>query len=497
MTEPPVPPTALSEGQRAQAHTRFMIIRPALEDGVTQAKVARTHNIPPSTVQRWVKRYREKGLYGLADTKTRSDKGTSHRLPPHAITLVEELALQTPPRSTAAIHRQVTAMAQEQGWDSPSYARVRQIIKDLNIAGPAEVPEMTVSRVRMIDIARLASVSKTTVSRVLNHKPDVDSDTRERILRIIEEQRFVPSIAASGLASGRRSLIGMLVPSFTWPQIPELMSGVAEVVEQTPYELVLYSIKETITAGLLAVYPGEASEDLTRLYKQGFPVVIIDDQREQTTPWVGTDNVTGAYIAVRHLIGLGHRRIAHIQGPHEYLVSHDRYKGYLQALQEAGITPDPELVLGGDFMPPSGRAAAARLFELPREKRPTAIFAAADQMAYGVLAAAEEYGLSIPQDVALVGFDDDAPSAHVHPPLTTIRQPNFEMGQRGIELLLSMLDTVENSTASRWTSNASERTRPVVAQPMRIQLPTNLVVRASCGADFQIPVSMTKGKEVI
>jgi LacI family transcriptional regulator len=514
MTEPPVPPMALSEGQRAQAHTRFMIIRPALEDGVTQAKVARTHNIPPSTVQRWVKRYREKGLYGLADTKTRSDKGTSHRLPPDAITLVKELALQTPPRSTAAIHRQVTAMAQEQGWDPPSYARVRQIIKDLNIAGPEEVPEMTVSRVRLIDIARLASVSKTTVSRVLNHKPDVDSDTRERILRIIEEQRFVPSIAASGLASGRRSLIGMLVPSFTWPQIPELMSGVAEVVERTPYELVLYSIKETklkkirsevinrvlatqLTAGLLAVYPGEASEDLTRLYKQGFPVVIIDDQREQTTPWVGTDNVTGAYIAVRHLIGLEHRRIAHIQGPHEYLVSHDRYAGYLQALQEAGITPDPELVLQGDFMPPSGRAAAARLFELPLERRPTAIFAAADQMAYGVLAAAEEYGLSIPQDVALVGFDDDAPSAHVHPPLTTIRQPNFEMGQRGIELLLSMLDTVENSTASRWTSNASERTHPVVAQPMRIQLPTNLVVRASCGADFQIPVSMMKGNEVI
>src|SRR5712692_4679779 len=95
------------------------------------------------------------------------------------------------------------------------------------------------------DIARLAGVSKTTISRVLNHKPDVDPATRERILHIIEEQGFVPSIPASGLASGRRSLIGMLVPSFTWPQIPELMRGVAEVVEQTPYELVLYSIKET------------------------------------------------------------------------------------------------------------------------------------------------------------------------------------------------------------------------------------------------------------
>ena len=134
----------------------------------------------------------------------------------------------------------------------------------------------------------------------------VDPATRERILQIIEEQGFVPSIPASGLASGRRSLIGMLVPSWIWPLIPELMRGVAEVIELTPYELVLYSINNAdlkkdrsevinrvlatqLTAGLLAVYPGEASQDLTRLYNQGFPVVIIDDQRGQTTPWVGAD----------------------------------------------------------------------------------------------------------------------------------------------------------------------------------------------------------------
>jgi LacI family transcriptional regulator, galactose operon repressor len=513
MTEPPVPPTALSEGQRAQAHTRFMIIRPALEDGVAQANVARTHNIPPSTVQRWVKRYREKGLYGLADTKTRSDKGTSRRLPPHAITLVEELALQTPPRSTAAIHRQVTAIAQEQGWDPPSYARVRQIIKNLDIAGLEGVPKMTVSRVRMIDVARLAGVSKTTVSRVLNHKPDVDPATRERILQIIEEQGFVPSIAASGLASGRRSLIGMLVPSWIWPLIPELMRGVAEVIEQTPYELVLYSINDAdlkkdrsevinrvlatqLTAGLLAVYPGEASQDLTRLYNQGFPVVIIDDQRGQTTPWVGADNVTGAYVAVRHLISLGHQRIAHITGPQKYLVSHERYNGYRQALLEAGIIPDPDLVLEGDFMPPTGRACASKFFELPLDKRPTAIFAATDQMAYGVIAAAEDYGLAVPGDLALVGFDDDTPSAHVRPALTTIRQPNFEMGQQGIKLLLSLLDISGITGNGKWTTTLTEKipggadqaTRSIDGQLMRIQLPTSLVVRESCGSGNHISI---------
>ena len=371
------------------------------------------------------------------------------------------------------------------------------------------------------DIARLAGVSKTTVSRVLNHKPDVDPATRERILRIIEQQGFIPNIAASGLASGRRSLIGMLIPSWIWPLIPELMRGVTEVVEQTPYELVLYSFNETdpkkdrsevinrvlatqLTAGLLAVFPGDASQDLTRLYKQGFPVVIIDDQREQTVPWVRADNVTGAYVAVRHLIGLGHRRIAHIAGPSEYLVSHDRYDGYRKALLEAGITPDPDLVLEGDFMPPSGRACASKLFELPVEKRPTAIFAATDQMAYGVLAAAEAYGLSVPVDVALVGFDDDVPSAHVRPALTTIRQPNLEMGQQAIKLLLSILEAPGFPEKSNWTSPIMEgipggvngETHLIEAHPRRIQLPTSLVVRASCGSDFHISVSTSSDKEV-
>lgn len=366
-------------------------------------------------------------------------------------------------------------------------------------------------KVTIDDIARLAGVSRTTISRVLNHKPDVDPVTRERILRIIEEQGFVPSTTASGLAGGRSRLIGMLIPSWAWPLIPELSRGIVEIVTQTSYDLVLYSINEDdlerdrskvinrilateLTAGLLAVFPERASQHLTRLYKQGFPVVIIDDQGVQTTPWVGADNAGGAYAAVRHLINLGHRRIAHIQAPPEYLVSHDRYRGYCQALFEAGIPLDPDLVLAGDFLPPSGRACASKFFELPPEKRPTAIFAASDQMAYGVLAAAEEYGLSVPQDVALVGFDDDAPSAHTHPPLTTVRQPFFEMGQRGIELLLSMLDTPRAPASGKWTSSRVEGTDPTDTQPRRIQLPTQLIVRASCGADYQLSISTSSDK---
>lgn len=130
MQEATLPLTALSEAQRAQALERFTIIRPAFEKEVSQAQVARTHHLAPSTVQLWIKRYREKGLAGLANA-TRSDKGKSRRLPEQAIQLVEGLALQTPPRSAAAIHRQVVAIAGEQGWKPPSYERVRQIIKNL------------------------------------------------------------------------------------------------------------------------------------------------------------------------------------------------------------------------------------------------------------------------------------------------------------------------------------------------------------------------------
>lgn len=134
MLESPVLLTALSEDQRAQAHTRFTIIRPTLEDGVTQAQVARIHNISKSTIGRWVKHYREHGMAGLADAKARSDKGKSRRLPAEAVTLIEGLALQTPPRSIAAIHRQICTIAQVRGWNVPSYDSVYRIIKKLDPA---------------------------------------------------------------------------------------------------------------------------------------------------------------------------------------------------------------------------------------------------------------------------------------------------------------------------------------------------------------------------
>lgn len=484
MAEPSVSLTDLSEGQRVQAYTRFKIIRPVVEDGVSQAQIARTHDVPVSTIQRWVKRYREKGIVGLADAG-RSDKGTSRRLSPDAVALVKKLALQTPLLPVATIHRQVTEIAKEQGWNPPSYARVRQIFVDAHTT----------------NIARLAGVSTATVSRVLNQKPDVDPATRERILRIMEEQGFVPNIAAPGLAGKRSRLLGVLVPSLTWPLIPELMRGIGEIVEKTSYELILYSITDVqhekdhsdvidrivrtrLAAGLLAVFPGPTVKHLAKLHSPKFPVVLIDDQGipPEGTPWISVDNRMGAYEATRHLIRLGHRRIAHIQGPLKYQVSHDRYQGYCDALNEAGIPLDPALVREGDFMPLTGRICANAFFDLPAGQRPTAIFAGSDYMAYGAIAAAEQRGLHVPEDIAVVGFDDNPSSAHMQPALTTVRQPFYEMGCHATKLLLALFEAPRAANNFNSNGHIAGITSPVIPDTFRVKMPTNLIVRASCGA---------------
>ncbi|WP_084658803.1 LacI family DNA-binding transcriptional regulator [Thermogemmatispora onikobensis] len=370
------------------------------------------------------------------------------------------------------------------------------------------------TRMTISDIARLAGVSKATVSRVLNHKPDVDPVTRERILRIMEEHNFVPSVTASGLAAGKGHLIGVLVPALTWPLIPDIMRGIAEVVEETSYELVLYSIKSSnherdrsdvinrilanrLIAGLLAIFPGQSARYLPALQRQGLPVVLLDDQGlpPEQLPWITADNRAGAYAATRHLIELGHRRIAHIQGPLKYQVSRERFQGYCEALQDHDIPLEPSLILQGDFMPPGGRACACQFFAMPERSRPTAIFAASDLMAYGVMGAAEEFGLRIPEDVSLVGFDDISSSGHMRPPLTTVRQPLAEMGRCALELLLSLLETPDRPgvallraspllahfAGSSLPQSQSAMTTATLesAEPVRLRLATTLVVRAT------------------
>ena len=346
------------------------------------------------------------------------------------------------------------------------------------------------------DIAKLAGVSKATVSRVLNHKPTVDPEIRERVMKIVNERGFVPSITATVLRGGRTQLIGVLAPPLIQPYVPEIMLGVAEVTDRTSYEVVLYTmgpernhsdvldriLAMKLSTGLLAIMPGQLGSHLDHLYRQGVPIVTIEDQVPPiNTPWIGIDNISSAYEATHYLLSLGHRRIGHILGPADYLCVRERYEGYCRALRDAGLEPDPRLVWQGDFAPIGGRACAHQIFSLPPEERPTAIFAANDQTAFGVIDVAEQYGVRIPDDLALIGFDDMPIAAFAKPGLTTIRQPHREMGELACELLLSIIDP-KNYPLTRRIETFSGTGEGGSKGNLRILLPTKLIVRESCGA---------------
>ena len=365
------------------------------------------------------------------------------------------------------------------------------------------------------DIAKIAGVSQATVSRVLNHKPTVDPDIREHVMKVVNEHGFVPSIAASVLRGGRTQLIGVLAPPLTLPYVPEIMLGVAEVTDRTEYEVVLYMMSPArnhhdvldrilamkLSAGLLAIVPGSLGPYLDYLSQQGVSIVTIEDQVAPiNTPWIGIDNTKGGYEATRYLLSLGHRRIAHILGPAGYLCTNERYEGYCQALREAGLEVDSSLVWQGDFSVEAGQVCAHQILSRPPEERPEAIFAANDQTAFGVMDVVEQYGLRIPDDLSLMGFDDMPMTAFKKPGLTTIRQPHQEMGVFACELLLSLIDPQkhpftpfhageENSGLAIYQGGRWEtaRTGETFSGPgegdsksLRILLPTKLIERESC-----------------
>ncbi|MFO8035254.1 MAG: LacI family DNA-binding transcriptional regulator [Anaerolineales bacterium] len=327
------------------------------------------------------------------------------------------------------------------------------------------------------DIANQAGVSKTTVSRVINDKPDVSPETREKVLKIVEETRFVPNLVAKGLSSGGVNLLSMLLPSLAWPWVLEVIRGIAERVEQSSYELVLFttSSKERseelfnntfasgFTDGLIAIVPPGALSQLSEMYTHGFPVVLVDDRGHHPEfPSVVVANYSGAYKATSHLLEQNHTSIAFISGPMEYGCNQERQRGYLAALSDAAVSIRDELIREGDFTEAGGYAEAQALLELSGP--PTAIFAANDLMALGVMEAVENRGLSIPMDIAVVGFDDIPQASIIRPSLTTVQQPMYKMGQTAVEMILSQIEGVplpeinvkfETELIVRKSSNAS------------------------------------------
>jgi len=330
------------------------------------------------------------------------------------------------------------------------------------------------------EIARLADVSRSTVSRVLNNHPSVRPQVRERVLEVMRTQDYTPNAAARSLASARSRVISVVIPRsaaqiFTDPFFALSLQGISEGCVESGYFLMLSMVTAEHEEGFYnQVLRGQhfdgvlmLSSDiddplLPRLRRDGIPLVLIGQHPYlEGIVSVDVDNREGARVAVNHLIGLGHRRIASICGPLMMTAGLGRRDGYKQALLAAGIPISAELQVEGDFTQEGGYAAMRRLLALP--SRPQAVFVASDTMALGALRAISEAGLHIPADIAVVSFDDLPTAAYASPPLTTIRQPISELGSTAVRMLVEQIEA------------------PDPPQNL-VLLPTQLVVRASCGA---------------
>jgi LacI family transcriptional regulator len=304
--------------------------------------------------------------------------------------------------------------------------------------------------VTIADVAARAGVSKTTVSRVLNRKGELDESTAARVRRVIEELGYVPSARAVGLARGRSRVIGMLVPSLIWPWMGEVLQGVVDTVESAGYGLLLFtctrgeeSMRQFATQvsshafdGLLVIEPEGTLDYITELHGRGLPVVLIDDRGHQPIfPSVATTNRDGGAAAAAHLISLGRMQPLVITGHLRFGCTEDRHAGFAARYAEAGRPIPDQLVTEGDFTFECGQVAVQHLLSEGIEF--DAVFAHNDLSAAGALQAVREAGLKVPQDVCIVGFDDVPLASHTEPPLTTVHQPMRQMGATSAQLLIA------------------------------------------------------------
>ena len=320
---------------------------------------------------------------------------------------------------------------------------------------------MPQERVTIRQLARLSGVSIGTVSRALNGYTDVNPETRERIMRLAQELDYTPAAAARSLVTQRSQMIGVFLetgeghPDLQHPFFHEVLGALKGRIGAGGYDLLLFASERpgngygphsylkrashhaVEAVAMMGVDPSD--DEVRRLVRSDLPCVGVDvDLQGPATRTVMSDNVAGARTAVEHLHALGHRRIATITGMLESRPGMDRLRGYRAAVQDLGLGYRDEYVAYGDFYAESGLAAAVAMLALPDP--PTAIFAASDLMALGVVRAASEAGLRVPGDLSVVGFDDIQLAPHVTPPLTTVRQDKAGLGAAAGDALIELID---------------------------------------------------------
>jgi LacI family transcriptional regulator len=348
-------------------------------------------------------------------------------------------------------------------------------------------------------VSKLSGVSVATVSRVFNGYEDVSAATRQRVLAAARDLDYAPSAAARTLVKRRSQLLGVVLftgyehPDIGHPFFQEVLVGLKRGIGTLGYDVLLFATEQPDSSdgrphsylrrarhhqvdGLVLMGVERRDPEVAKLLESGIPLIGVDlEIVGDHASYVSSDNVGGARLAVRHLHSLGHTRIATIAGPQETKPGADRLLGYRAEMQVLGLELRPEYEQAGDFYSEGGEAALRALLALPEP--PTAVFAAADMMAIGSMRAVQAAGLRVPDDVAVVGFDDIEIAPLVSPALTTIRQDKVGLG---LAAARAIVEQIEN---------------PDVTPPV-LTLPVELVVRASCGSTWGEAASQPAEKEV-
>jgi DNA-binding LacI/PurR family transcriptional regulator len=331
-------------------------------------------------------------------------------------------------------------------------------------------------RVSIKDIAKAAGVSHSTVSRALSDSPLVSDETKGRIQRLAQEMGYSPNTLARSLVTRQTYTVGVVVTTIADPFVAEVVQGIEATAHDYNYTVILCSsgakpereiaavemLRSKRVDGVIVTSSRIGALYLEHLERIGAPIVLINNHNEQSgryTFTVTVDNRHGGCLATEHLVQLGHRRIAYVTAPADHSSDLDRMAGYRQALVAGGIEPDAALIVPGNGRADGGERGLQALIEL--SEPPSAVFCYNDMTAIGLMHAARQVGLSVPRDMAVVGFDDIPFASYFYPPLTTIAQPKVEMGRLAMKMALSLM-TIGEENHEEELSNVVVRGKLVV-----------------------------------
>ena len=344
---------------------------------------------------------------------------------------------------------------------------------------PREIKKST-KNVTLKEVAAELGVSTMTVSRAINNRPNVDEQTKKKIMEVVTRMGYTPNLVAKSLISSKTYTIGVVIPEISHSFFPEVVKGIEEVANSHNYQIFLTNTSDSFEKEKAVIEALRAkrvdgiliSTSLTnndysfykRLVESGLPMVFFDRCISDVgISCIGVNDKSASRQITEHLIHKGYKRIGYLSGPKQLSIGKDRFEGFMEAMLLHNLPVDENLIIENGFNEKGGYHAMNKLLELPVSQRPRAVVAVNDPVAFGAMDAIREAGLRIPEDIAIVGFTNDIRASLVNPPLTTVHQPAFEVGKKAASKIIKTIEYEDEPVEN-------------------VELITKLVIRQSCGS---------------